>query len=309
MKKIIIFLLFFILFCRCCYSIDTLSTKYFPLKEGNFWVYNYSHYNPTMNYRVRDDVGAAVIINNHVYYPYHYFRWMYWMTDDLRVDSITGNIVKYNTNGCAWLNNEALIDSLRSRLNDSSKSYDCSSPFVHCNDTSYAVYFSQSLPAKQFLLDMYEELDFKRYAKGIGMISRSSVGQSGETFTLIGCRIDGIVYGDTSLVPVIQISKEIPLHYILFQNFPNPFNPVTKIKFSIPSPSPSKMERGSGGEVMVSLRIYDLPGREVATLVNGQLSPGTYEIEWDASNFASGIYFYKLIAGDFVDTKKMVLMK
>ena len=113
----------------------------------------------------------------------------------------------------------------------------------------------------------------------------------------------------TQMIGINPFQNNAPLNYTLYQNFPNPFNPVTKIKFSIPSPSPSKMERGSWGEVMVSLLIYDLPGREVATLVNEKLSPGTYEIEWDASNFASGIYFYKLIAGDFVDTKKMVLMK
>jgi hypothetical protein len=61
--------------------------------------------------------------------------------------------------------------------------------------------------------------------------------------------------------------------------------------------------------VFVSLVIYDLVGREVATLVNDELKPGTYETGWDGSNYSSGVYFYKIISGDFIETKKMVLMK
>jgi len=57
------------------------------------------------------------------------------------------------------------------------------------------------------------------------------------------------------------------------------------------------------------LKIYDILGREVATLVNEQLKPGTYEADWSASNFSTGVYFYKLIAGDFIETKRMVLIK
>ncbi len=85
--------------------------------------------------------------------------------------------------------------------------------------------------------------------------------------------------------------------YLLSQNYPNPFNPKTKIRFDVPTTSFTK------------LIVYDLLGREVATLVNEELKPGSYEADWDASNFSSGVYFYKIISGDFVETKKMVLMK
>ena len=105
---------------------------------------------------------------------------------------------------------------------------------------------------------------------------------------------------------VKKIGSEIPNSFTLCQNYPNPFNPITKIKFSIP-PSPSQMGRGSGGEV--KLIIYDILGREVAILVNEKLSPGTYEVEWDASNYPSGVYFYKLTLGDFSQTKKLILIK
>jgi hypothetical protein len=100
--------------------------------------------------------------------------------------------------------------------------------------------------------------------------------------------------------PSVGINIEgtvIPLRAQLHQNYPNPFNPVANIKFDIP-----KQEN-------VQLIIYDLLGREVQTLVNGELKPGTYKAVWDASNFASGVYFYKLVAGSYADTKKMILIK
>ncbi len=96
----------------------------------------------------------------------------------------------------------------------------------------------------------------------------------------------------------IQLTgNEIPLSFNLYQNYPNPFNPFSTIKFDISKTADIK------------LVIYDLLGREVQTLVNRDLVAGQYKVEWDASGFASGAYFYKLTAGDFVQTKKMVLVK
>ncbi|HSW56371.1 MAG TPA: T9SS type A sorting domain-containing protein, partial [Ignavibacteriaceae bacterium] len=83
----------------------------------------------------------------------------------------------------------------------------------------------------------------------------------------------------------------------LEQNYPNPFNPATTIAYSIPK------------EAQVSLKIYDVMGREVVELVNGKQSSGSYNVEFDASSLASGTYFYKLTAGEFVSVKKMVLLK
>jgi photosystem II stability/assembly factor-like uncharacterized protein len=97
-------------------------------------------------------------------------------------------------------------------------------------------------------------------------------------------------------------SNEIPSAFSLSQNYPNPFNPVTKIKYDIPSKV--KSERSN-----VELIVFDVLGREIATLVNEKLSPGTYEAQWDASNYPSGVYFYKLTTQDFSETKKMVLIK
>jgi hypothetical protein len=97
-------------------------------------------------------------------------------------------------------------------------------------------------------------------------------------------------------------SNEIPSSYELKQNYPNPFNPTTKIKFSLPLPS-------EGGVQAVKLVIYDALGREIAILVNHQLQPGTYEVDWNASNEPSGVYFYQLSTESFSETKKMLLIK
>jgi len=103
----------------------------------------------------------------------------------------------------------------------------------------------------------------------------------------------------TEINPVAEV---VPLTYSLQQNFPNPFNPVTKIKFSLP------LWRGEGGRT-VQLFVYDVMGREVQTLVNEKLPPGTYETTFDGSLLNSGVYFYKLIADGFSDIKKMMLIK
>jgi hypothetical protein len=99
--------------------------------------------------------------------------------------------------------------------------------------------------------------------------------------------------------------KEIPDVFSLSQNYPNPFNPSTKIKFDIPDIPLMKGARGMD----VRLTVYDILGREVTTLVNEQLKPGKYEVEWDGTKYSSGIYFYKLITNNFSDSKKMVLIK
>lgn len=98
-------------------------------------------------------------------------------------------------------------------------------------------------------------------------------------------------------IGIQQISSQIPEKFYLGQNYPNPFNPSTVISFQLIVNS------------FTSVKIYDLLGREVTTLVNEQLQPGHYEVTFDASQLSSGVYFYKLITNGFADTKKMILIK
>ena len=93
------------------------------------------------------------------------------------------------------------------------------------------------------------------------------------------------------------ITNIIPSKFQLNQNYPNPFNPVTNIKFDIPKSSATK------------LIVYDALGREVATLVNEKLRAGSFQVDWDGSSYTSGVYIYRLEADEFVEVKKMVMVK
>jgi hypothetical protein len=101
----------------------------------------------------------------------------------------------------------------------------------------------------------------------------------------------------SEIIGIQNISNEIPSSFALHQNYPNPFNPTTKISFQFPVVSFS------------SLKIFDITGKEIATLVNETLKPGTYEAIFNGSQLPSGVYFYRLTADGYVETKKMLMIK
>ena len=102
---------------------------------------------------------------------------------------------------------------------------------------------------------------------------------------------------------LIKIKKQsaIPKEFKLSQNYPNPFNPLTKINYAIP--------KLKSGKTNVTLKVYDILGRLVKTLVNEFKEAGFYTVQFDGTNLSSGVYFYKIEAGSFVQSKKMVLVK
>lgn len=99
------------------------------------------------------------------------------------------------------------------------------------------------------------------------------------------------------IIGIRQISEVLPSAYSLNQNYPNPFNPSTKISYSLPQSQ------------FATLKIYDAIGNEVVTLVNEKQNSGSYEVEFNANNLSSGIYFYSLKTDNFFETKKMILIK
>ncbi len=108
------------------------------------------------------------------------------------------------------------------------------------------------------------------------------------------------INGGISISPSVSVKetpKISPIKFELYQNYPNPFNPTTTIQFDIPKAS------------FVTLKVYNILGREVATLVNEKREAGRYEAKFKASTLSSGVYFYRLQAGDYVSTKKFVLIK
>ncbi len=96
---------------------------------------------------------------------------------------------------------------------------------------------------------------------------------------------------------ISPVTNEIPRNFSLSQNYPNPFNPATNFEFSIPITG------------FVNLAVFDILGREIETLVNDYLKPGTYKVDWSAEKYPSGIYFYRISAGAFTETKKMMFVK
>ena len=99
------------------------------------------------------------------------------------------------------------------------------------------------------------------------------------------------------LTPVKDNKDIISDKYILMQNYPNPFNPSTTIRYSIPK------------ESFVTIKVYDIIGREIATLVNERKAAGNYSVKFNAGNFPSGVYIYRIQSGGFTDTKKFILLK
>jgi hypothetical protein len=144
--------------------------------------------------------------------------------------------------------------------------------------------------------------------KGFGLVYDTvwtSINYAGR---LLGCVIDGVIYGDTLTVGVEDEENLNATSFILEQNYPNPFNPTTKIKFTIPG----RTEYYSVPQI-ITLKVYDVLGNEIATLVNEEKPTGEYEVEFNPESSikqpASGIYFYQLKAGSFIQTKKMLMIK
>jgi hypothetical protein len=107
--------------------------------------------------------------------------------------------------------------------------------------------------------------------------------------------------GTIIVTDVLEDQNNIPTEFVLYQNYPNPFNPVTTIKYSIPSV-------GTGFSLSI-LKVYDILGSEVATLVNEKQSAGNYEVQFDGSKLASGVYFYKLNNGNHSLVRKLLILK
>ena len=108
---------------------------------------------------------------------------------------------------------------------------------------------------------------------------------------------DGLSLVAANITRIKEIRHNLPENLTLFQNYPNPFNPATTIRFDLPK------------SAEVQLIVYDILGRKVATLVNKKMPAGRHEVQWDARNIPSGIYLYQIKAGEFVETKKMILLK
>jgi hypothetical protein len=131
--------------------------------------------------------------------------------------------------------------------------------------------------------------------RGLGVYHEEDV-EDFYSITLTGAIIGGVHYG-TIVSAEGETARNVPSHFVLHQNYPNPFNPSTTIRYGLPSRS------------QVVLTVYNTLGQQVATLVQGEQEAGYHETVFDASALASGVYLYRLTAGSYVKTRKLVLVR
>lgn len=280
---------------------------WFPLAIGNKWVYNQYWFDEgwpgppiftfagTKNMEVTKDTlieNKKYFVVENEYISFEVFPPRMF----LRVDSLTGFIYRY------WeeLNDEFLFHNLNAEIGDTIL-------FPQFPENPYYILVDEQ-PISYLGIDTYE----RRYweylpcscyhtlIKGFGLARTFFSEFGGTESSLKGCVINGVLYGDTTfVVDVDEVENTIPTEFKLEQNYPNPFNPNTKISWQSPV---------SGWQ---TLKVYDVLGREVATLVDEYRNAGTYNVEFRIENLelSSGIYFYQLKAGEFVETKKMMFLK
>jgi len=273
----------------------------YPLHIGNYWQYKVtvdSDFNneDTIYYSNREVLTDTLMPNGEVYkkifdsmigtlQPYRY----------LRIDSTTGCIYKYYPYG-NYNNSELLRDSLKMMSGDSFIAEDGYT--IICTLVDTINLFAENRLRKHFYYPLLPNYGEHKYVKGIGETYRwvhSEPIVAIETYIeLTYAKINGEEFGQ--LVSVGNNTIKI-FNYTLSQNYPNPFNPTTTIKYQIPELS------------FVTLKVYDVLGNEVASLIKEEKPAGSYEVEFNGSDLTSGIYFYTLIAGNYSNTKKLVILK
>ena len=289
------------------FSFSILNAQPIVLKVGNSWTYK----DEERNYRYKHFItDSGFVFNNKTYFKVirqdpDFFERQY--------------LVRYDTNDSIYYYFNT-IDSLDIPYYKKGLSFGDTIHFVLHTLPAFFYLVSETpgyvfnIPAtiKWISIERFNQLTIEDelWAEEFGMLSNRDAITGNMWSSLVGCVIDGVVYGDTTVVTVEDYLPGIPTSYKLFQNYPNPFNPTTKIKYFIPRSTEyySVLQN-------VILKVYDVLGNEVATLVNEPKEPGYYEVEFsigslgNSTEFASGVYIYRLTAGNFVANKKMIVIK
>ncbi|MCB0743047.1 MAG: T9SS type A sorting domain-containing protein, partial [Ignavibacteriae bacterium] len=278
------------------------SLSYYPLHVGDYWEYQVTMrgegpYENDEWIGYKRVIGDSVLSNNKKYFIVQSNRVSTQNNDAIytqliRLDSSKGNVYQYDYNG-----QDILIDSLFMEVNDS-VGYECKV----LSNIYYKDVFGKNVKTR-FYEHTCSTLDNMQLnyelSQGFGEIHRNysyaPVTNIDFQYSLVYTKINGIEYGIKTAVE--NNPKTLPAHFSLSQNYPNPFNPTTTIEYSVPSSE------------FVSLKFYDVLGREVATLINQSQKPGIYKTVWNATNFASGIYYYSLKTNNKILSKKMLHLK
>lgn len=277
--------------------------NFFPMNLGDRWVYR----KVTAGQQGNDTTYVDVTITGDQQINGHTYMIQYSMdgseTRYLRRDSRSARIYEYFPN----TEKENVWLDLSTAPNDSAHGY------YPLNDPAAGIKeFRQKGEALKTVFDSDRERVVRQYttlvdeseinsqlAWGIGMISRSSGQQQGaSSLQLTGAVIDGKLYGDTTVITNLNKRNSTPLGFRLYANYPNPFNPSTTIRYSLPAAQ------------KVKLVVYDVNGRLLQTLVDSQQAAGSHSVTFDATNLSSGVYYYKLTnENGQTKSQKMILLK
>jgi hypothetical protein len=304
------YLILFSIFTSFTFAqIDSLdeALKYYPIQIGNYWEYKNYYWEFPFYYDSSahsiEIIGDTVLSNNNKYkilfqknIPDDGFSFKVYE----RVDSLTACVYRYSTD-TVFINNEYLVDSLLAQPGD----YFAGSRTGFGNGIMSTLCVAEYEDTVLDLVTDVKELEDQSLipvtnyilAKGLGFVSSIACEFGCASTNLVYALIDGIEYGDR--ITKVEENKLIapPNEYILYQNFPNPFNPTTTISFYLLR------------ESKVKLLIYDLKGALIRKLVNKYLKSGEYKYTFDASAYSSGLYFYRLITDEVILSKKMLLIK
>jgi len=295
MKKMVYVLILYVLFLSPSFSqVDSLES-FFPLQIGNFWQYYVTHIvsNDTSYYYDYVSVLGDTILGNenNIYYLVKTPVFAYIAIDSiafLRFDTELRSIVSFD------LGEEAILFKLDADVNDCWEYYGTE---VCCREIGILNVFGEDGSYKNFEQDNGPPPWNYSLAKDFGPVEmyldQTYIFIEDFLYNLVYAKINGVEYG----VLAVDDNANSINDFQLYQNYPNPFNPTTTITYQIPQTE------------FITLKVYDILGREVATLVNEEKPAGSYEVQFTGNGLTSGIYFYQLKVGVFTEAKKMILLR
>jgi hypothetical protein len=288
---------------------------YYPLAIGNKWVFGSSTFNnypqPNYSYTIvkKEVIGDSIAPNGKKYFVIEdQTNWNFLVLE--RIDSAEAKVYRY-ADFPGLPDDEFLVDDHWAEVGDTLDSYRMGFwEYGHTTVLGVDTFNQWGMIKPKKIFEQYIlHPPVYSLTQGIGLDSIYFYFDFGNTtITLKGCILDGVLYGDTSMVVSVDDEEETkPKEFALHQNYPNPFNPSTVISYQL----------SASGDV--TLKVYDVLGREVATLVDEYRDAGYHEVELNSSGIrylpagrqglASGIYFYQLKAGSFIETKKMIYLR
>jgi len=272
-----------------------ISQNFFPLAAGNKWQFKVTEWDPSVPYSSIDTTTINVIKDTTLPNNINYFvlDGYFPLGGMLRSDSI--GVYYYDSRDSS----DCIVYNYNSKLYEPYKT-----GFQAGKDS--AIVTLQQIDSSEVLLRKTKTLSFS-YNWMIGHIITLGeeigpvyfhTGGDGTTlridYELIGSKINDKTYGNITSTRNSEIKLD---NYTLYQNYPNPFNPVTTINYTI------------AAKDFVTIKVFDFLGKEVATLVNEEKPAGSYSVNFNGNKLSSGVYFYRMHAGSFVETKKLILLK